>query len=186
MNPIDALELGWSHGEAIVARLSPPDLDAASACDGWDVRRTLNHTLNVCDMMTRVNRGEPPVVDETVDVLGDGTDIAATWARFGRENVESWRTAGLDGMRTYCWATFPAVVAAAINLGEVVVHGWDVAGAAGMPRTIEPVLAGMVLDVYAASPLDGMREAGELGAAVPVAPGAPAAEQLLGLLGRKA
>jgi uncharacterized protein (TIGR03086 family) len=184
MDPIDALELSWNQGKAVIAQLSPDLLGKPSECEAWDIRATLNHTLNVCQMMTRVNQGHPPEADESVDLVGDGTGLMQVWEEFGRENVASWRESELVGERAYRWAAFPAPVAAAINLGEVVVHGWDVAQAIGVDFPIQPELAELVYAVYSAAPLDGMREMGELGPEIPVSPEAPVTERLLGLLGR--
>ena len=161
MNPIEALELSWNHGEAVIAQVTPDRLDEPSACDDWDIRATLNHMLNVCQMMTRVNRGHAPEVDELFDLVGDGTKLLQTWQDFGRENVESWRESELVGDRSYRWAAFPAPQAAAINLGEVAVHAWDVAQAIGADYAIHPEIAELVHAVYSAAPLDGMRQMGE-------------------------
>ena len=76
-------------------------------------------------MFTLVNQGH--AADEDAgDVIGDDAGLAVTAA--AKENLVSWRQPGaLDGDRSYFFGTFPASGAAMLNLGEVVVHNWDVA-----------------------------------------------------------
>jgi uncharacterized protein (TIGR03086 family) len=90
-----------------------------------------------------------------------------------------------EGERTYFYGTFPARVALVINLGEIVVHSWDLAEATEQAFTVEEELAIPVYDLYRSYPLDGMRAGGQLGPELSVADDAPVAERLLALLGRQ-
>lgn len=96
----------------------------------------------------------------------------------------SWRESGLRGERTYFYGTFPAGASALINLGEVVVHTWDLADATGIDAPMDPDHAALIYSLYSAFPLDGMRSSGQLGPEVPVPGDAPVTNRLLGLLGR--
>lgn len=134
-------------------------------------------------MMTLVNRGEQSSND-LGDLVSDGHDLTKLFMRYGQDNVESWRESGLEGERTYFYGTFPATASAVINLGEVVVHSWDLAKATSQLGTLNPDMAGLIYDLYSFVPLDGMRAAGQLGSAVDVPADAPVADRMLGLLGR--
>lgn len=184
MEILDALERSWDLGARLVADLDGTDLENPTPCAGWDVRTLLNHTLGECLMMTGVNRGSAPDVDAG-DLVGDGRSLAATWAEVAADNVASWRESGLDGERTYFYGTFPARASAVINLGEVVVHSWDLAMAMGRPAPLDPALAALVYELYSWAPLDGMRAGGQLGPEVPVPADAPVEDRMLGLLGRR-
>lgn len=184
MDPIDALERSWEDGARIVSGLTPEDLTTPTACAGWDVKQLLNHTLGECRMMTLVNQGKPSSSDHG-DFVGDGAGLRETWARLGRENVDSWRASGLDGERAYFYGTFPASASAVINLGEVLVHTWDLAQGVGVDFEPDPELASLVHGLYAAIPLDGMRAGGMLADEVPVPDDAPVSRRMLGLLGRQ-
>lgn len=184
MDPIDALEQSWNDGAALVARLSPADLARPTACAGWDVKQLLNHTLGEAQMMTLVNQGETSGNDHG-DLVGDGAGLGETWARLGEENVASWRASGLDGTRTYFYGTFPAGASAVINLGEVLVHTWDLAKGIGLDFAMDPEQATLVHGLYAAIPLDGMRKGGMLAPEVAVPTDAPIGDRMLGLLGRQ-
>jgi uncharacterized protein (TIGR03086 family) len=99
--------------------------------------------------------------------------------------VASWHERGLDGDRAYFYGTFPARVGLLVNIGEVVVHSWDLARATGQHYDFDPDLALLVHGLYSAFPLDGMRSNGSLGPEIPVPADAPVADRLLGLLGRR-
>jgi uncharacterized protein (TIGR03086 family) len=184
MNHIDALELSWKHGADLVSGLRPEDLSAATPCGDWDVRGLLNHTLGEAAMMTDVNRGLPSGNDHG-DLISAGGPLAVTWHEAARDNVTSWRESGLDGERTYFYGTFPANAAVLINLGEVLVHSWDLARATGQDFVLDPQLAALVHGLYSSVPLEGMRANGILGPEVRVPADAPIADRMLGLLGRQ-
>jgi uncharacterized protein (TIGR03086 family) len=184
VNPIDALELSWKQGFALVAGLRPSDFDIPTPCAGWDVRGLLNHTLGEAQMMTEVNQGLTGGNDRG-DLVRDGSGFAEAWEHAAGENVASWRAAGLEGTRTYFYGTFPAGASAAINVGEILVHSWDLARATGQDFALDPEAAAVVYGLYSAFPLDGMRAAGQLGQEVPTPADAPIADRLLGLLGRR-
>ncbi len=183
MSQIDALEQAWKYGAELVATVGDEDLSAPTPCAGWDVRALLNHLLGESKMQSEVNRGLPSVHDES-DRFGDG-DIAGVWATVAADNVASWREAGVEGERTYFYGTFPAAVALTINIGEVLVHTWDLATALGRTVTTDPDHVAMAYGLWSAVPLDGLRAGGQLGPEVPVPADAPLLDRLLGLLGRQ-
>ena len=184
MDHIDALEMAWKQGGDVLAGLRPEDLGRATPCAGWNVRALLVHTLGEADMMSQVNRGAKSS-SEYSDFVGDGTALSETWQQIASDNVTSWRESDLDATRTYFYGTFPARACVLINLGEVVVHSWDLAQATGQRHDIDEELALLVHDLYSAIPLEGMRANGSLGPAVAVPNDAPVADRMLGLLGRQ-
>jgi uncharacterized protein (TIGR03086 family) len=184
MELIDALELSWKQGADLVSGVEPDALSAATPCGGWDVRALLNHTLGEARMMTDVNLGRASSNDHG-DLVGDGGALSESWHNAGAENVASWRDSGLDGERTYFYGTFPAGASVLINLGEVLVHSWDLARATEQDFALDPELALLVWGLYGSFPLDGMRAAGQLGPEIPVPADAPVADRLLGVLGRQ-
>lgn len=183
MNEIDALEQAWKYGAELLADLPPNDLQQATPCAGWDVRALLNHVLGESTMQSEVNRGLPSIADHG-DVLGDN-DALTVWTRIARDNVASWHEAGVDGERAYFYGTYPAAAALAINVGEVVVHNWDLAKALGRPVTTDPDHAAIAYGLWSSFPLDGLRAAGQLGPEIAIPADAPVMDRLLGLLGRQ-
>lgn len=185
MSHIDALEQAWKYGEELVATVRPEELSGPTPCAGWDVRALLNHLLGETTMQTEVNHGLPSNADHG-DLLSEG--VLATWSRVAAANVASWREVGVEGERTYFYGTFPAPVALASNIAEVVVHNWDLATALGRPVTADPAHAEIAWGLWSACPverLDALRAHGQFAAEVPVAVDAPVMDRLLGLLGRQ-
>jgi uncharacterized protein (TIGR03086 family) len=180
---ISALEQSYDQTAKLVAGITPAELDAPSTCAGWDVRATLNHLLGATWMFTLVNQGQ--TADEDAgDVIGDDASLAVTAA--AKENLASWRQPdAFEGDRAYVFGTFPATVAAMLNLGEVVVHNWDVARATGQELVIDPGVGQMVYDWSMSIPLDDFRDHGAFGPAVAVPASAPIIDRLVGLLGRQ-
>ena len=183
MDVISALEQSYDQTAKLVAGLTPAEFKAPSPCAGWDVRDTLNHMLGTTWMFTLVNQGK--TVDEDAgDVVGDDASLAVTAAT--KENLASWRQPGaFEGDRSYSFGTFPATGAAMLNLGEVVVHNWDVARATGQELVIDPAVGQMVYDWGISIPLDDFREHGAFGPEVAVPASAPIIDRLVGLLGRQ-
>jgi uncharacterized protein (TIGR03086 family) len=171
MDVVSALEQSFDQTAKLVAGLTSEELEALSPCAGWDVRATLNHVLGAAWMFTLVNQGQ--VADEDAgNVIGDDAGLAVSAA--AKENVASWRAPGaLEGERAYVFGTFPARDAVMLNLGEVVVHNWDVAKATGRKLDIDPAVGQMVYDWAISIPLDDFREHGAFGPQVAVRASAP-------------
>ncbi|MDX6277895.1 MAG: hypothetical protein QOJ72_2023 [Nocardioidaceae bacterium] len=135
-------------------------------------------------MMTLVNQGEASSNDRG-DLVADGHDLSEVWAQSGKANVASWRSSGLGGERAYFYGTFPASASAAINVGEVLVHTWDLARGLDTDFHVDPDLAAIVYGLYSSFPLDGMRAGGMLAPEIPVPVDALISDRMLGLLGRQ-
>ena len=182
MDAVSALERSYDDFGRILAKLSPDQLSMASPCADWDLRATLNHTLTAVRMFTLVNEGR--AVDDAGYLVGD--DPAGALADEAAANLASWRKPGaLDGDRVYPFGTFPARAGIMINLGEILVHGWDVARTTGQDEAMNPDAAALLYEFYAPQPLDQYRAHGAFGPEVAVAESAPTQDRLLGLLGRQ-
>ncbi|MFR9804751.1 TIGR03086 family metal-binding protein [Pseudonocardia sp. RS010] len=103
----------------------------------------------------------------------EGVAAAAAWA-----DPQVW-----EGESHLGGGPMPAAAVGAMMTGEFVVHAWDLAVATGQPFTVSPELGEAALE--AMTGMAGMgREAGWIGAEVPVDPTAPAVERALGVSGR--
>lgn len=183
MDTIDAIERAWEQGTPVVAALTEAQLDAPTPCGNWDVRELLTHQLVETGMFTRVNLGLAPESPDDESI--DWARLAGEWTSIGGDNLASWRKAGLEGERTYPFGTFPAEVAAVINLGEIVVHSWDIAHASGQTFTPDPALVSIVYGLYGNMDMTPYRTYDVFGPEIPVATDAPELDRLLGLLGRQ-
>lgn len=183
MDVISALERSYDQTARLVVDLTEAELASFSPSADWDVRATVNHLLGATWMFTLVNKGQ--AADEDAgDIIGDDPRLAVTAA--AKENLASWRQPdAFAGERSYFFGTFPATGAAMLNLGEVVVHNWDVAKGAGRNSAIEPVIGQMVYDWWSSMRLDDFRSHGAFGPEVTVPASASIGDRLVGLLGRK-
>jgi uncharacterized protein (TIGR03086 family) len=178
-----ALDTSYSQTAGLVAHLGDDDLAAPSPCAGWDVRALLNHLLGATWMFTLVNQGQA-AGEDAGDVIGADPLLAVTTA--AKENVASWgRPGSFDGERSYPFGTFPAQGAAMFNLGEVVVHNWDLARSTRQDLTIDPGLVAMVDGFCRSIPLDEFRAHGAFGPEVESAESASPTDRLMALLGRR-
>ena len=183
MDVVTAIERSYEQTSTLVAGLDAAQLAAPSPCSGWDVRATLNHLLGATWMFTLVNQGHA-AVEDAGDVVGDDPSLAVVAA--AKENLASWRQPeAFEGDRTYPFGTFPADMAALLNLEEVVVHNWDIARATGIGLTVDEEVAELVYDWATAIPLDEFRAHGAFAPEVAVSASAPTVDRLMGLLGRR-
>jgi len=184
-DPIDAttaLECSYDMLAKIVANLGPGQLSAPTCCPEWDVRGLLNHILGGAIMYTLVNAGQV-AGEDAGDVIGD--DPIQALAVTSAANMASWRQPdALDGDRSYPWGTFPAGAGLVINVGEVALHGWDLARATGQSADIDPDVAQVIYDFYRRIPMERMRSSGVYGPEINVPETAPIQQRLLGFLGR--
>ncbi len=106
-------------------RATVPDLSRASRCPGWSVAEVMNHsigvTLKFADFATgATDRPRAP----TGDLIGGRLDRAL------RTTADTARSAWAEADRSRCcrlpFGSFPADLAAGINLVDVLGHGWDV------------------------------------------------------------
>lgn len=177
-----ALEWSYDMLAKVVANLGPGQLSAPTCCPEWDVRGLLNHILGGALMYTLVNAGQV-AGEDAGDVIGDDPILAL--AVTSAANLASWRQPGaLDGDRAYPWGTFPAGAGLVINLGEVALHGWDLANATAQSTDIDPEVAQVIYEFYRRVPMEGMRSSGVYGPEVKVADTAPIQQRLLSFLGR--
>lgn len=100
------------------------------------------------------------------------TGLATAWQR-----PDAW-----TGMTRAGGVDLPGEVAGAVALTEVVIHGWDVAAACGLPYDVDPVTAQGCLDHL--MQFDAAGTEGLFGPAVPVPDDAPILERIVALSGR--
>jgi uncharacterized protein (TIGR03086 family) len=175
---LDALEAQWAHA----ARATASDLVRPSRCPGWSVLAVLRHSVGVTAKFTEFASGatdhprSPPG-----DLLGDRPDLAL------RATVDAARSAWPDADRSRrChlpFGTFPADVAAGINLVDVLAHGWDAGSLGGSvfhcPDPVWSVGLEMA-QVY----LGDERDPHHFAAEVPVGRSASPEARFLGKVGR--
>jgi len=172
---------------ATVRAVRPDQVAAPTPCREWTVRDLVNHLLfwgpSLVAAADRRTVDLPAATERDVDLTtGDWTgrlvaQLDATVEAWGR--AAAWQgTTALGGP-----PPLPAPMVGGMVLGELVVHGWDLARATGQ----RPEWSARVLDlVYRelAGTAEQGRDMGVYGPPVPVPDGAPVLGRILGLTGR--
>jgi len=165
--------------EAKVAAVPPEHWSSPSPCEGWDARDVVRHVVDVHGMMLKPAGREPsagPSVDE--DPLG-----AFRAARADVEAVlDDPELAGAEYDGVFGRTRVEATIDTFLGL-DLVVHGWDLARAAGLDETMDPGEVARLAE-QAKGLGDNLRRPGVCGPEVPAPPGANAQQRLLCLLGR--
>ncbi|MFC4061051.1 TIGR03086 family metal-binding protein [Planomonospora corallina] len=157
----------------VVRGIRDDQLGLPTPCAEYDVRALLGHLSWVAAMMAALARKEPvPPAD---------TEPAALQERV-RDMVAAWADpAAFEGESPMMG--FPMTVVFQMGLGDLVVHGWDLARATGQDYEVDAETTEAML-VYVEQMAPMARQNGVFGEEVAVPAGAPPFERMLGLSGR--
>jgi uncharacterized protein (TIGR03086 family) len=163
-----------------VASVEPADWSNPSPCEGWTALDVVQHVVDSeASFLGTVGR-------ELDGVPSVGDDPLAAWATV-RDTVQACLDDPVVATTTYTGffgeTTFEATVDRFYGM-DLVVHGWDLARAAGLDERIDPDEARRVL-ADAAELGDALRTPGVCGPAVEPPTGADDQARLLAFLGRQ-
>jgi uncharacterized protein (TIGR03086 family) len=172
---------------AIVRAIRTDQLDAATPCDDYDVRKLVNHLLFWGPSLEGAARKEsvapPAASDRDVDLThGDWAGrfeaqadrLVAAWSE-----PDAWEGTTRMGGPT----PLPASMVGGMLLGEFVVHGWDLARATGQEPVWDDGVLHLVYREVEQTAEQG-RESGVYAARVEVPGTAPLLARILALTGR--
>ena len=170
---------------AVTGAAKTAPLDTKTPCPDWDLRTLLNHTiLWTAYSAERRAHGESVAEDlMSKDFTAEPGYAEAYQAQIAKA-VHAWSDPeAWAGDRSVMGGAMPAADIAAMLIMEMVLHGWDVAKAAGQDYHCSGELAQAVLQTVQAQ--GGMfRRYQGFAAIVPVPDDAPAFDRALGLAGR--
>jgi uncharacterized protein (TIGR03086 family) len=172
----------------VTRNVKPDQLDAPTPCPGWDVRALVNHLMfwsafrSELAARKQTAPADDPITEET-DFTGD-PDWAATLESRLATVTAAWGEPGAtEGETGLAGGSMPASLIATMMVGELVLHGWDLARATGQRLVVDEAVAEAVHGMVATMAPQG-REMGVFGAEVEVPAGAPPLDRVLGLSGR--
>ena len=175
---------------SLVERLDDAQLGAPTPCPDYTVGDLVDHVGGLAVAFTAAARKEDGV-NASPPPLGDRARLTDDWrVRIPRDlatMADAWADAGAwDGMTKIGGGEFPAAVAGAVGLNEVITHGWDLARATSQP--FAPDTADLAACVELMTPMsqpgmDAMREPA-FGPVVTPADDASPFDRLLALTGR--
>ncbi|MGW4485907.1 TIGR03086 family metal-binding protein [Amycolatopsis sp. NPDC004368] len=162
-----------------------PPLTAATPCADYDVRGLLNHLLYWGPWLAAAGRRETYTAtgsEAEAPLVRD--DWFATLEKQTEALVDAFTPAAAwEGLATLGSATVPAAIVGDMVLGEFVIHGWDLARAAGTPLSC-PDEAAEAVRASAVAMGEQARSMGVYGPEVAVPADAPALDRALGASGR--
>ncbi|HEV7647131.1 MAG TPA: TIGR03086 family metal-binding protein [Actinophytocola sp.] len=170
---LDLLASCYRDTRAVLAAIPDERWDAPSPCTQWSVRQVAEHLVEALDFFSATVSGAPGSLPADLPAAYDAV-TARCLAAFADPGALAADHPFGDGRQ-------PGRVIATISLSETVVHGWDLASAAGVPYTPNPA-AVATLRSFAAGP----KAPGLFADPVPVPAHAPPFVALLGKLGRAA
>lgn len=171
--PTELLDASYRDTRAVLAAVPADRWDAPSPCREWTARDVADHLVDALGYFATCVSGVP--ADRRADLL-DAYDDAA------RRCLSAFADpAALATEHPFGDGRMAGRAIATISLSEALVHGWDLATAAGLPYDANPE-AVAVLRRFA----DGPKVPGLFADPVPVPSDAPPFVALLGRLGRVA
>lgn len=173
---------------AVARNVKPDQLTAPTPCPDWDVRALVNHLMlwSAFRSERAAHKQQPPANDpmtEETDFTKE-PDWPETFASQLDKAVAAWSQPGAtEGNTGLAGGSMPARMIGMMMVGELVVHGWDLAKATGQPITTDEATLQTVQEMATAMGDQG-RQMGAFGEEVKVADDAPLLDKVLGLSGR--
>ena len=170
---------------AVLTKVGPGDLDAATPCASWDVRALVNHFVGTARWWAALVGGQ----DAAADADYAAGDVVAAYEESIRLAVEAFAVEGaLDKTVLLPFGEFPGAVLRDLAATEQFMHGWDLARAIGYPAALDPELASRLLGrarLVITEAYRGPDGQALFGPVVEAPAGAGPADQLAAFLGRR-
>jgi uncharacterized protein (TIGR03086 family) len=169
----------------IVGNVQPSQFGRPTPCADWDVRTLLNHLIvwTSYSLEARAHGGSvgQDVIDR--DFAADPGFAADYRAQLDRALAAWSDPVRWEGSLNVMGSPTPAADVAALNIAEMVLHGWDLAAATGQAYTVgEPAAAVALRAVEANAEL--FRQYQGFAEPVPVPGSASVLDRVLALSGR--
>ena len=178
LDPITQLEQLGPHLGAVVAGITPDQLDNPTPCAEFAVRGVLEHMIAGATAFAAVYRGEEPVGADLHDPLGSFGpvlgDLVAAITPLG----------ALDRIVHAPFGDVPGDTFARFVVLDGLVHGWDLATATGQAYEPPDELVAEA-HAFARQTIDPLRDGDTFADAVEPEPGASPIERLANYTGRR-
>jgi uncharacterized protein (TIGR03086 family) len=168
-----------------VEHVAPAQFDGPTPCTEWDVRTLLNHLI-VWTSYSLAARAEGGSVGQELidrDFAADPGFAADYRAQLDRALTAWSDPATWDRSLDVMGSPTPSADVAALNIAEMVLHGWDLAAATGQAYTVSEPAAAAALRAALAN-ADLFRQYKGFAEPVEVPPTASTLDRVLALSGR--
>jgi uncharacterized protein (TIGR03086 family) len=172
--------------ERVLREVPADGWEGASPCEGWAARDVAGHVIGGVHMLGMLATGTTPPAERPSDREMAGDDPVASWRAARAATTAALTPEALERVVPGPVGDLPLMILIEqFMTGEMLVHTWDLARAAGVDVELDPAL---VEDTFARwEPIDsaGMRSPGVFGPALPAPEGASRQDQLMAFLGRR-
>src|SRR5215469_8203420 len=127
---LELLDRALDQTAELISHIRPEQSDLPTPCTEWNVRALVNHIVHDATNFSMLLTGGERVAPE-VDLIGD--DWSAAYRAASAKLLETWRARGIEGTIKTRIGEFPVTWAVGQHMGDMAVHGWDVARATGQP-----------------------------------------------------
>jgi len=183
---VELLTRACASTASVLGEVRPGQLALATPCRDWGVADLIEHILRATDFFgDLVERGSSPDEREWPK-YADG-DFVGSFGEQSRRLVAGFSTPdAMERMMVLPTGPAPGSHCIQVAIGEIFVHGWDLAKATGQPMPADPGLADAVLSSEWPSMCAEVRREhpSVFAAEIPVARERPAIDRLVGFLGR--
>jgi uncharacterized protein (TIGR03086 family) len=188
MTPLESCQQVLDNTGRIVDQVQPEQLDKSTPCTDWNVRSLVNHMVGTLDALEAPARGEQ--IDFSAQQVDDviGTSPSAAFSRKSTEFVAVWSAPGaMDRVVKTMFGEQPAEFYLGLATADMLLHGWDLATAIGVPYSMNEETAAGVLNRMQGMLNPEMRGSGKAFAEeAPANPNASVQERLVAFSGRRA
>ncbi len=169
----------------VLANVTDDQLTAPTPCENLRLDELVAHVGVLALAFTAAARKDFGPMTDTPPT--DGAALDADWRTAYPDRLaelaRAWHDpAAWEGMSRAGGVDFPAEVGGSIALAEVVLHGWDVARAAGVPFDADETATKALLEYLAQ--FDPSGTPGMFGPAVPTEENAPDFDRIIAMSGR--
>ncbi len=171
---------------AVLARVTPEQLESDTPCASWKVRDLINHIVGGQRFFATMARGEP-IDAEAREHDWSAGDFAADFESGAKECLAAFSEPGaMEKIMHLPFGDMPGSAFLGIAATDTFVHGWDLAKATGQDTNLDPELAGALLGGARMFIQDSFRgnEPLPFGAEQQAPEGSGSADQLAAFLGR--
>jgi uncharacterized protein (TIGR03086 family) len=121
-----------------VANVDPSQFGRSTPCAEWDVRTLLNHLILWTSYSLEARAHGESVGQELIDRdFADGPGFASAYRAQLDRALTAWADPAVwERSLDVMGAPMPAADVAALNIAEMVLHGWDLAAATGQAYTV--------------------------------------------------
>jgi uncharacterized protein (TIGR03086 family) len=184
-SPLEILRWACDSTEVIVGNVNRDQLEQATPCRKWNVADLINHIIGATEYFGDLaERGASPDGEGPTYTNGDYVELFAGQTR---RLLEAFSTPiAMDRIMELPTGPSAGSLVLQVATGEIFVHGWDLARATDQQLPSDPGVAEWLWASAWPALSDSVRNEhpSVFAPEIPVAPGRPTVDRLVGFLGR--